>query len=194
MKTLVTGLSFLALVLTNTGCKSLFSSETTRSRTPWTNFIEAQAAFDKVTPHQTTLAQLKELGFDPEATPNLKVLTYLDLINRFLPNASVRMEDLQPDVRRCIETKDACHAYELELHINDAKRYGNLPLDILGFKRKTHVTGWHFKALFILKDNLVAYKLRSGEPLVDRYEKRIKPLGPLQDLEGALGGMSRRFM
>ena len=83
-------LLFLALVLTTTGCKSLFISSGQRARTPWQNFDEAQTAFDKVIPHKTTVGELKNMGFDPNTTPNIKILTYLDLIQRFIPNASDR--------------------------------------------------------------------------------------------------------
>lgn len=183
MKACTMCLLFLALVITTTGCKSLFASSGARARTPWQNFDEAQSAFDKVIPHKTTVGELKSLGFDPSTTPNIKVLTYLDLIERFIPNASISLEDLQPDVRTCIESKDCCHAYEMELDMTDSKRYGNLALDVFGFNRKTKTTGWRFKALVIVKDDVVAYKLRSGEPNVDRLEKKTKPLGPLQELD-----------
>lgn len=183
MKACTMCLLFLALVITTTGCKSLFTSSGARARTPWHNFDEAQSAFDKVIPHKTTVSELKSLGFDPSTTPNIKVLTYLDLIERFIPNASISLEDLQPDVRTCIESKDCCHAYEMELDMTDSKRYGNLALDVFGFNRKTKTTGWRFKALVIVKDDIVAYKLRSGEPNVDRLEKKTKPLGPLQELD-----------
>ena len=109
---------------------------------------------------------------------------YLDLIERFIPNQSITLKDLQPDVRACIEAKDCCHAYELDLDISKSKRYGNLALDVFGFKKNTRITGWSFKALIIVKDDLVAYKIRSGQPNIERYEKKLKPLGPLQDLEG----------
>lgn len=176
----------LTLVLSTTGCKSLFSSTSQRSRTPWQNFEQAQAAYDQVIPHKTSVTELKGLGFDPLNTPNVKILTYLDLIQRFIPNASITLNDLQPDVRSCIESKDCCHAYELELDLTDNKRYGNLMLDIFGFNRKTKTTGWTFKALIIVKDDVVAYKLRSGQPNVDRLEKKTKPLGPLQELDNIL--------
>ena len=179
-------LLFLAVVLTNTGCKALFTSSSQRARTPWQNFEEAESAYDKVVPHKTTVSELKSLGFDPHTTPNIKILTYLDLIQRFIPNSSITMKDLQPDVRACIESKDCCHAYELELALTDSKRYGNLALDVFGFNRKTKTTGWTFKALVIVKDDIVAYKLRSGEPNVDRLEKKTKPLGPLQELDNIL--------
>ena len=155
-------------------------------RTSWQSFDEAQAAFDKIIPHKTTVSELKGLGFDPVSTPNVKILTYLDLINRFLPNNSITLKDLQPDVRDCIESKDCCHAYELNLEISDNKRYGSVFLDVFGFRKYSHITGWTFKALIIVKDDTVAYKLRSGEPNLNRYERKVKPLGPLQELDGML--------
>ena len=186
MKAFAMCLLYLALVVTTTGCKALFSSSSQRSRTPWQNFDEAQAAYDKVVPHQTTIVELKTMGFDPLTTPNVKILTYLDLIQRFLPNNSITLEDLQPDVRACIESKDCCHAYEMDLDLTDSKRYGNLVLDVFGFNRKTKTSGWTFKALIIVKDDIVAYKLRSGEPNVDRLEQKTKPLGPLQEMDNIL--------
>jgi hypothetical protein len=164
----------------------LFSSSSQRARTPWQNFDEAQLAYDKVVPHKTTVSELKTMGFDPMTTPNVKILTYLDLIQRFIPNASITFDDLQPDVRACIESKDCCHAYEMDLDLTDNKRFGNLALDIFGFNRKTKTTGWTFKALIIVKDDVVAYKIRSGEPNVDRVEKKTKPLGPLQELDNII--------
>ena len=176
----------LALVTTTTGCKSMFSSSSQKARASWQNFDEAQVAFDKIVPHKTTVSELKSMGFDPLATPNIKILTYLDLIQRFIPNASISMDHLQPDVRVCIESKDCCHAYEMDLDMTDNKRFGNLALDVFGFKRSTKTTGWRFKALVIVKDDVVAYKLRSGEPNVDRIEKKVKQLGPLQELDNAV--------
>ena len=193
MKAFAMCLLYIALVLTTTGCRALFSSTSQRSRTPWQNFDEAQAAYDKVVPHKTTLAELKGLGFDPLATPNVKILTYLDLIQRFIPNASISLKDLQPDVRDCIESKDCCHAYEMDLEQTSNKRYGNLALDVFGFDRKTKTSGWTFKALIIMKDDVVAYKIRSGQPNVDRLERKTRPLGPLQELDNIvtrlLGGL-----
>lgn len=193
MKAFAMCLLYLALVLTTTGCKSLFSSTSQRARTPWQNFDEAQTAYDKVVPHKTTVSELKTMGFDPMTTPNVKILTYLDLIQRFIPNASITFDDLQPDVRACIESKDCCHAYEMDLDLTDNKRFGNLALDVFGFNRKTKTTGWTFKALIIVKDDVVAYKIRSGEPNVDRLEQKTKPLGPLQEMDNILNKVISAF-
>ncbi len=186
MKHFAMCLLYLALVVTTAGCRALLPREAKRPRTQWQSFDEAQAAFDKIIPHKTTVADLKGLGFDPVSTPNVKILTYLDLITLFLPNNSITLKDLQPDVRACIESKDCCHAYELSLEISDNKRYGSVFLDMFGFRKYSHITGWTFKALIIVKDDTVAYKLRSGEPNLNRYEKKIKPLGPLQELDGMI--------
>ena len=186
-------LLFAALVASTTGCRSLFPSDTNRTKTTWQSFEEAQAAFDKIVPHETTHDDLKRLGFDPEITPNIKVLTYLDIIRRFIPNQSITKEDLQDDVRQCIESKDCCHAYEVDLDISQGKRYGTLVLDVFGFEKYNHITGWNFKGLILVRDDVVVYKIRSGQPLVDRIEKKTKPLGPLQDLEGLITKVPGRF-
>ena len=179
-------LLYLALVLTTSGCRALLPTEDKRARTPWTNFLDAEAAFDKIVPHKTTVADLKDLGFDPHTTANVKILTYLEIINRFLPNNSLTLNDLQPDVRACIESKDCCHAYELSLDISNNKRYGSVVLDVFGFNKKSHITGWKYNALIIVKDDVVSYKLRAGEPNVNRYEKKTKPLGPFQELDSVI--------
>jgi len=186
-------LSYLALVMLATGCKSLFPAEGSQAKSTLTSFDDAQAAFDKIKLRETTVAELKQLGFDLQTTPNVKVLTYLDIMERFLPNQSITKDDLPKDVRDCIESKDCCHAYELLLDVSDSKRYGNLCLDVLGFKKRTHITGWNFKALLIIKDEVVSYKLRSGQPMVDRLDRKLKPLGPFQDMEGVVAKMPGMF-
>ena len=56
-------------------------------------------------------------------------------------------------------------------------------VDIFGFLRKTREKGWNFKALIVLNRGTVVYKLWSGELHLERYEKKKKPLGPLQELD-----------
>jgi hypothetical protein len=35
-----------------------------------------------------------------------------------------------------------------------------------------------------MKDGVVVYKLRSGQPYVDKIERKTRPLGPLQEVDG----------
>ncbi len=187
-------ISYLGLVVFATGCASLFPTDDRRTQAAWTNFASAQSDFEQIVPHKTTLDELRCMGFDPDVTPNIRWLTYLDIMARFLPNQSITKEDLDPNVREMIQCKDQCQAFEIDLEILNNHRYGNLPLDVLGFKKKTQITGWKFRGLVLLKDDVVTYKLISGEPNIDKFEKKLKPLGPLQDLEGLISrGAGRMF-
>ncbi|HEU5070542.1 MAG TPA: hypothetical protein VFV96_09030 [Verrucomicrobiae bacterium] len=175
------------------GCSSVLPTTRTTFKSQWTNYADVQAAFDQIVPYQTTTTDLKALGFDPQTTPNIKVLTYVEVIQHFMPNPGITKADLDPAVLACIEARDQGRAYLIELSDIKSKRYGSVLLDIFGFKRRTHVTGWRFNGLILLTDHLVVYKLASGEPDVSTDEQRIKPLGPLQELDAALAGAASRF-
>lgn len=168
-----------------TGCGSLHPSGRSTAKSPWMDFASAKAAFDRVDPGRTTIAELRTLGFDPYTNPNVRILNYLDIQNRFLPNQSVRMESLPAPVRQSLDAKERSVAYELDLNVVNSQRYGNLFLDVFAFNRKTHETGWNFKALILLDNEKVLYKLWSGQPNVDRYEQKKRPLGPLQEINSA---------
>ena len=170
----------------STGCKTILPREDERTKNAWSSFDEAQEAFEHIVPHATTMQDLHEMGFSHTCTPNLEILTYLDIIDRFIPNASISIEDLDPVVRKCIESKDCCQAYELNVLVQKKQRFGNALLDIFGFTKNTHTTGWNFKALVLIQDGLVIYKLRSGQPNIDRVQKKTQPLGPFQEMEGVV--------
>jgi hypothetical protein len=179
----------LGMLFLTCGCKSLFptSRETTESR--WHSYAEVRAVFDQVTPNVTTTNDLRELGLDPNSSPNMKVLNYVDIIQRFIPTPSISMSDLDPPVRACIDAKQQSYAYELTLSDLNSKRHGNLFLDVFGFKRQTNERGWSFHGLILLTNDVVVYKIASGEPEIVREEKRIRPLGPLQELDSATVGV-----
>lgn len=178
----------LAGMLPTTGCKSLFSHGESTTVSRWNNYNDVELAFATIVPAHTTVADLRTIGFDPRATPNVKILTYVDIVQTFLPNAGIHKADLPEAVRACIDAKEQSRAYLVELHDTKDKRHGNLFLDIFGFARRTHVSGWEFKGLILIKDDLVVYKLSSGEPQVSREDDKIKPLGPLQEVDNILSG------
>ncbi|HZI33900.1 MAG TPA: hypothetical protein VFF11_16295, partial [Candidatus Binatia bacterium] len=149
----------------------------------WKDYNDVEGAFKTIVPYHTTVENLQTLGFDPKVSPNVKILNYVDIIQIFMPNPGIQMKDLAPAVRDCIEARENSRAYQVELHDIVDQRHGNLFLDIFSFKRKTHESGWRFKGLILIKDNLVVYKLASGEPQVSNESKKVKPLGPLQELD-----------
>jgi hypothetical protein len=174
------------VVFLMSGCAALFPTERRTTESRWKTYAEVADAFDQIVPDQTTTKDLGTLGFDPTTSPNVKILTYVDIIQRFMPNPGITKADLHPSVRACIDAKEKSRAYEVELHDTKAKRHGNLLLDMAGFKRQTHESGWQFTGLILINGDLVVYKLSSGQPEVSREEKKVRPLGPLQELDNVL--------
>ena len=177
----------LMLVLTGmfltVGCKNLFSHSESTTVSRWKTYKDVEIAFGKVVPYHTTVEDLQMLNFDPKLSPNIKILTYVDIIQTFMPTPAIRQQDLPDGVRDCIKAQENSRALLIELHDTKDQRHGNLFLDIFAFKRFTHTSGWDFKGLILIKGDLVVYKLSSGEPRVSRDENKVKPLGPLQEID-----------
>jgi hypothetical protein len=173
-------LVFVAAMLAGCSAVSLLPSQKQIVVTRWNSFGEAKNAFDLITPYKTKIDGLEELGFAPLLTPNIRILNYLDIMGRFLPNQSITIEDLAAGLQDCLADQEQCTAYEVIIRKFDSQRYGNVFLDLFNFRRKTNVSGWEFKALIVIKDSLVVYKLSSGTPQTDELHDTKNPLGPLQ--------------
>ncbi|MBI4682618.1 MAG: hypothetical protein HY757_05905 [Nitrospirae bacterium] len=175
-------LSFAAIVLIIGGCTTLLPSvkETTKTDL-WDTFDDAKNAIEKIIPYETTDDELKKAGIDPEATPNFKILTHLDIIQRFMINPSIKKEDLDKGVQACIDAKAHCRSYEIRIRNITSKRYGNVLLDLFNFKRSTNESGWEFEALIVTVDGTVVHKLWGGRPIIEENRVVKNPLGPLQD-------------
>jgi hypothetical protein len=180
MPRVITRLAFIFLSVMLTACASLLPRARTSTVGPWQNYHEAQQAFNKIVPYQTTLEDLKTLRLDPASNPNITILNYSDVIRRFIPSPSVSAEELAPGVRECILAKAACNGYEIVQSSNTRKRYGNFWADFANFKRKVEVTGWSFNGVILVKDDVVIYTLAGGQPAVFQLEESKNPLGPLQ--------------
>jgi hypothetical protein len=64
------------------------------TKSPWNSFKQAMSAYDKIILNQTTIEELQQLGFNPYSTPNVKILSYLDILQKFMPTNSVKLEHL----------------------------------------------------------------------------------------------------
>lgn len=193
-KRLLLFLAILTIVLISVGCGSLLPSVKEKTKTYWETFDEAKTAFEKITPYKTTDEDLHNLGFDPFSTPNLKILTYLDIIQRFMFNPSIKKEDLDEGIQTCINAKVNCAAYEIQLKNISKKRHGNVLLDLFNFKRRTKESGWEFDAIIVIVSNTVVYKLWGGKPIIDESKEIRNPLGPLQDPSDLLIDTRRRSL
>jgi len=170
----------LAAILSSCSATSLLPRQQKIVVTPWNSFGEAKNAFDRIAPYQTKKNELEALGFAPQVTPNIQILNYLDIIERFMPNQSITIEDLAPGLRDCLTDQEQCIAYEIIIRKFNSQRFGNVFLDLFNFRRKTTVSGWEFRSLIVIKNNLVVYKLSSGTPKTDKLHDTKNPLGPLQ--------------
>lgn len=178
---------FIFGILMLSGCGSSLPKGEMKTKSPWNTFEEAKASYEDIILNSTTTADLQELGFDPYNTPNVRILSYLDILQRFNPNNSVRTEDLPPTVRGCLASREACLAYEATPSFSSSERVGNVMLDLLKFKRERVVTGWSFNALIVIDHNVVVYKIWNGVPMIDQKTSRKNPLGPLQNSVGSMG-------
>ncbi len=178
---MIIGVALLAaLHISLSACSNALPRSERTMRSPWDSFEEAMTAYEKIIPYETTKEDLKALGYDPYSTPNVKILSYLDVIQRFMPNNSIKQEDLDPGVDFCLKARERCLAYEATPGNAKSKRVGNVMLDLMTFKRKTVDTGWFFNALIVMVDDVAVYKVWSGSPLISGEETRKNPLGPLQ--------------
>lgn len=170
------------------GCaRWVLPSESQSRATQFETYETAEAAYARVAPFQTTTADLRAMEIAPGKTPNLRVANYLEVMQRFMPQETVRLKDLDPAVQACINARDACKGWILPLERMDKERVGDVSLDLLGIERETRSSGWRAEMVLLLTDDVVIYKLWSGTPNVIETARETKPLGPLQDLSGTAG-------
>jgi hypothetical protein len=176
MKTLV----LLSIACLLPGCAILLPSSQDKSLQPWTSFEEAKASYDKIEPFVTDLDTLRELGFDPFNTPNIKILNHAEVVQTVLPSPIPNGIELPPGIRECMKAQDACQGFYMERSRLKRRRVGNFFMDFMNFRRETITTGWKFGTLIVIVGNRVVYKQWSGSPNIQEESVQVNPLGPLQ--------------
>ena len=162
------------------GCASLLPKAKTETAAPWKTFNAVKGTFDTIEPGRTTLAELKQLGYDPFVNPNVTVLHYSEVLSRYAPNAA-RDEYLEPGIRECLKTQIKCSGYSIEHRLVRRDRVGNFLLDFINYERRVEITGWRFAAVVVVVDDRVVHKSWSGVPAISEVEESLNPLGLLQD-------------
>ena len=174
-------LFFVALIGLYSGCSSMLPSGKEVVKSPWQSFDMAQGAFDQIIPYETTIEELAKLGFDPHKTPNIKMLNYLD-VRRLFKYEPGYDSTYHPGVLACLRAKESCVSYDVEVKDIKKKRVGNFWKDVFLLKREEQRTGWSFKAMILIVDELVVYKLSGGSPKLDETRTKKNPLGPIQEI------------
>jgi hypothetical protein len=187
METRLKYLVIFVFLLIFTGCESLLPSSKATVNSPWQDFDSAKLEYEKIIPEKTTVDDLKRMSFNPKEVPNIRILNATEVTVLFMPNPSIKIEDLDPGIQKCIQNKHRCTAYRIEPGVLNVDRIGNFWLDLFTFKRHTINSGWEFRGLITIVDDVVTYRdPPGGRPLVKTEEVVTKPLGPLQEIGGVI--------
>lgn len=169
------------------GCVSLLPRGSSEQPSGFDSFEAAQHALEQVLPFRTTVAELAGLGFDPEGGRNVTRVPYPEVVTRLAPHPGVPLEALDEGVRACVVAQAQCRAYVFHLGGQTQRREGSFWLDFFNFKRTTAVAGWRFDGLVVVRGDLVVFRNFGGEARIDRTERQVNPLGPLQRAGDAVG-------
>jgi hypothetical protein len=192
LKTFVSAAFMLSLV--GCGGLGLLPHETKISATNFQSYDQVQSAYTDIVPGATRLSDLPKLGFDTATTPNVEILSYLGVIERFMPRNTMSFDHLAPPVQACIESQDRCSAFVFHPAHIESRRMGSIFLDLLGFERSTLESGWSAEVVLLMQDGHVAYKLMSGRPRIQDSHESVQPLGPLQDIGTTVVRMGEKFL
>jgi hypothetical protein len=184
----------ITLVLVGCGGLGLLPYQTDVQNSDFQTYKSVQVAYRSITPGTTLASDLSHMGFDAARSPNVEVLSYLGVIERFMPRDSIHFDTLAPAVQACIDARDRCTAYVFNPQRLHRERRGSAFLDILGFQRVTVNTGWSAEVILLIQDGRVAYKVMSGRPHIEDVHDSVQPLGPLQDIGGTAVHTAQRFL
>jgi len=176
----------ITLMLVGCGGLGLLPRKADIRNTNFRSYAAVQTAYDTVAAGATKVSDLGPIGFDAAQSPNVEVVSYLGVIERFMPRDSIKFDQLDPAVQSCIEARESCSAYVFKPERIHEERTGNWFLDVLGFERESISYGWSAEVLLLVQDGRVVYKVMNGKPRINNYHDDVQPLGPFQDLGGTV--------
>lgn len=184
-------LTLTGLLLLTGGCttQSLLPTRGVYTESLYDTYNEVEVVVNEIVVGKTSYSDLVKMGLDLENIPNVKRLTYLDVMSKFKLDSPSRFTlfnkiELPAGVLKMLASRENGLAYEINLERLKNKREGSVLLDMLNFRKIVHTTGWKISVLILIVDDTVEYVLYSGEKNIDRLEKEKNPLGPFQGFDG----------
>ena len=181
------------LLAVSAGCSSLLPKSQETSGTPstaWQSYQDAEQTFGKIAPGKTTVTELATMKLDPRTNPNIRIMPRYEVMQHFVVNHTVTMDDLDAGVRECLSADTHCVGWQIDQSATQKKRNGNAAADFLRLRRETHSSGWRFTGLLLIKDGLVLYKLSGGKPFIHEIAESEDALGPLEALGSKLNAIN----
>lgn len=178
-----------ALAASLAGCASLLPRSRAVDAAAFASHDAARTAFERIAPYRTTLAQLRDLGFDVRAHANVLHTPYPQWVAQLVPSPALGFEQLDVGIRDCIAAQQRCRAYEFRFGDRASARIGPFLPDFLAFRRVTRITGWRFQGVVLVRDDVVLFRNHGGESRIEHTEEQVNPLGPLQGLGQSVGSL-----
>jgi hypothetical protein len=176
------GLAGGVLALMLAGCGGVLPRESEVDSKKFQTYDQVLASYGDVNLGRTHVNDLPAIGFDTKTTPNIEVLSYAEIVDRFLPSETITMEHLPKSVQQCIEAQYHCSAYVFHLRNSHTEHSSSVVPDLLEIERDTVKRGWSADVVLLVQDDLVVYKVISGSPNSEDQHDRSQPLGPFQDI------------
>ena len=181
----------IGLLFFTGGCatQSLLPTQGIYTESSFDTYNQVEGVVNDIVLGETKYSDLITMGLDLEKMPNVKRLTYLDVMSKFKLDSPSRYTlfnkiELPEGVLKMLASRENGLAYEINLERLRNKREGSVFLDMLNFRKTIHTTGWKISVLILIVDDTVEYVLYSGEKNIDRLEKEKNPLGPFQGFDG----------
>lgn len=129
------------------------------------------AAYSRILPGRTRASQLSQYGFDPTST-GAQVLSYLGMMERFMPHDSVGFDHLDPAIKDCVAMQDHCTAMVFNFS-NHPRVAATL---FAAFAPGADAASPTPQVTFLIRDGRVAFKTIAGvehASPVDRQARAI---------------------
>jgi hypothetical protein len=173
------------------GCatQSLLPTQGVYTESSFETYTQVKGVVENIIVGKTKYSDLVKMGLDLENIPNVKRLTYLDVMSKFKLDSPSRYTlfnkiELPSGVLKTLAARENGLAYEINLERIKNQREGSVILDILNFRKNVHTTGWKISVLILIVDDTVEYVLYSGEKNIDTLKRERNPLGPFQGFDG----------
>jgi hypothetical protein len=173
------------------GCttQSLLPTQGVYTESSFETYTQVEGVVENIEIGKTKYSDLVKMGLDLENIPNVKRLTYLDVMSKFKLDSPSRYTlfnkiELPAGVLKMLAAREDGLAYEIKLERIKNQREGSVILDILNFRKNVHTTGWKISVLILIVDDTVEYVLYSGEKNIDTLKRERNPLGPFQGFDG----------
>lgn len=173
------------------GCatQSFLPTQGIYTESAFQTYNQVEVVVNKIKIGKTKYSELVKMGLDLEKIPNVKRLTYLDVMKKFNLDSPSRYTifndiELPTGVIKTLKAGETGRTYEINLERIKNKREGSLILDMLNFRKHVHITGWNISVLILIVNDTVEYVLYSGEKNIDKHEHEQNPLGPFQGFDG----------